>query len=164
MPLRARKRLFYSIGITAIASELVWMECLLLIWTLFIGMFLLRKIKVLIVEPYVTLGALMGAAAGYLLIGYPGAYLLHTLLLWHPASFDQALLPVVGDPLQQPMRTFPAMVLAPFGSLTTVGHALVHPRHLLGLTGSLLITLMGQRYMAVLIALILGRFHRRKAF
>lgn len=59
------------------------------------------------------------------------------------------------------MRTFPAMVLASFGSLTTVGNAIVQPRELLGMTGSLVITLLGQLYVAVLIALILGRFHRR---
>ena len=83
-PLQARKRLFYAVGIAAIASELLWVVCLashpslvphlaiprLLIWSLFIGLFLLRKVKALMVEPYVTAAVVMGAAAGYLLIGY----------------------------------------------------------------------------------------------
>lgn len=174
-PLQAHRRLLYGLGIAAIAMELVWLVCMqahlplgphlaiprLLIWTLFIGDFLLRKVKSLMIEPYVTLAVLMGAAAGYLLIGYLGAFLLHTLLLWHPAAFDRALLPAGTDPLLEPMRTFPAMVLASFGALTTVGNPITLPRQLLGSTGSLVITLTGQLYVAVLIALILGRFHRR---
>lgn len=176
-PIQARKRQFYALGSGAIASELLWLICLacqlplaphlsiprLLLWTLFIGSFLLRKIKALMIEPYVTTAVVMGAAAGYMLIGYLGAYLLHTLLLWQPAGFDRGLLPMGGDPLLAPMRTFPSMVLASFGSLTTVGNAIVQPGGLLGMTGSLMITLMGQLYVAVLIALILGRFHRRNA-
>jgi hypothetical protein len=175
LQMQMHRRLLYGLGIAAIVMELVWMVCLqghlvlgahlaiprLLIWTLFIGDFLLRKVRSLMLEPYVTLAVLMGAAAGYLLIGYLGAFLLHTLLLWHPASFDRALLPAGTDPLLEPMRTFPAMVLASFGSLTTVGNPITLPRHLLGSTGGLVITLTGQLYVAVLIALILGRFHRR---
>lgn len=174
-PLQTHRRLLYGLGTGAIAMELLWILCTqahlplaahlaiprLLIWTLFIGDFMLRKVKALMLEPYVTLAVLMGAAAGYLLIGYLGAFLLHTLLLWHPASFDQALLPAGTDPLLEPMRTFPAMVVASFGSLTTVGNPITLPRHLLGSTSGLLITLTGQLYVAVLIALILGRFHRR---
>jgi len=174
-PLQARKRSFYGLGMGTIAYELVWLFSLtshsslvlhlaiprLLLWTLFIGTFLLREVKVLMVEPYVTLEVVMGASAGYLLIGYLGAFLLHTLLLWHPASFDLALLPLGSASLQDPMRTFPAMVLASFGSLTTMGNAIALPRQLLGSTGCMVITLIGQLYVAVLIALILGRFHRR---
>jgi len=174
-PLQARKRSFYGLGIGTIAYELLWLFSLtsdsslalhlaiprLLLWTLFIGTFLLRKVKVLMVEPYVTLEVVMGASAGYLLIGYLGAFLLHTLLLWHPASFDQALLPMGSASVQDPMRTFPAMVLASFGSLTTTGNAITLPRQLLGSTACMVITLVGQLYVAVLIALILGRFHRR---
>ena len=176
-PLQRRRRLLYGLGIAAIAMELMGLICLqahlplgahlaiprLLIWTLFIGDFMLRKVRALMLEPYVTLAVLMGAAAGYLLIGYLGAFLLHTLLLWHPTSFDQALLPLGSDPRLEPMRTFPAMVLASFGSLTTVGNPITLPRHLLGSTGGLVVTLTGQLYVAVLIALILGRFHRRDA-
>jgi hypothetical protein len=174
-PLRARRRLFYGLGTAAIAMELVWILALatypalarhlsiphLLIWVVFIVTFLLRKTRVLMREPYVTLSVVMGAAAGYLLIGYAGGFLLHTLLLWQPSGFDLALLPDGSAHTSDPLRDFPTMVLASFSSLTTLGTTILRPGPLLSTTGGLVITLTGQLYVAVLIGLILGRFHRR---
>ena len=174
-PLRAHRKSFYGLGIAAIASELLWMFGLahwpaltihlaslhLVIWTLFIGAFLLRKSLALMLEPYVTKAVVMGAAAGYLLIGYLGAFLLHTLLLWHPDAFDLSQLPPGVDPVHSPQRAFPAMEVASFGALTTSGSAIAQPGEVLASTGCLVITILGQLYVAVLIALILGRFHRR---
>lgn len=174
-PLQARKRYFYGLGIAAIASELLWMLGLaiwpslaihlaslhLVIWSLFISAFLLRKVLALMLEPYVTQAVVMGAAAGYLLIGYLGAFLLHTLLLWHPAAFDLSQLPAGINPVLMPQRAFPSMVVASFGALTTTGVAIARPGEVLASTGCLAITIVGQLYVAVLIALILGRFHRR---
>lgn len=174
-PLRARKRLFYGLGAAAIVSELAWLFVLvtnaslalhlailqLLIWGLFIATFLVRGVKTLMMEPYVTLAVVMGAAAGYLLIGYLGGFLLHTLLLWQPEAFDVSLVAPGFDPSLHPLRVFPAMVMASFQSLTTTGGSLARPGFLLPSTGSLVITLVGQMYLAVLLSLVLGRFHRR---
>lgn len=174
-PLRARKRLFYGLGIAAIVSELAWLFVLLTdaslaqhlailhlqVWGLFIATFLLREVKALMLEPYVTLAVVMGAAAGYLLIGYLGAFLLHTLLLWQPEAFDVSQIMPGFDPSLHPLRMFPSMVVASFQSLTTTGGPMARPGYLLPSTGSLVITLAGQLYLAVLIALVLGRFHRR---
>lgn len=176
-PLQARRRILYSLGAAAIVSELLWLVVLvsdfslalhlaiahLLIWSLFIGTFLLRKVKALMLEPYVTLAVVMGAAAGYLLIGYLGGFLLHTLLLWQPSAFNAAVVAPDFNPQLHPLKVFPAMVLASFGSLTTVGSAIARPGQLIATTGGMVITLTGQLYVAVLIALILGRFHRRGA-
>lgn len=174
-PLQARRRMLYRLGIAAIVSELAWLLVLLantslalhlaiahlLVWFLFIGIFLIRKVRVLMLEPYVTLAVLMGAAAGYLLIGYLGGFLLHTLLLWQPQAFDLALVSPGFDPRLHPLHAFPAMVMASFQSLTTTGSAVGRPGYLLFPTGALVITVAGQLYVAVLIALILGRFHHR---
>lgn len=89
-PLQANKRLLYGLGMAAITCELLWLLALvidfslaqhlailhLLVWGTFISTFLLRKAKALMIEPYVTLAVVMGAASGYLLIGYLGAFLL----------------------------------------------------------------------------------------
>jgi hypothetical protein len=174
-PLRVRKHFFYCLGIAAIASELLWLLSLalhrgvaihlciahLVIWTLFIGVFLLRKVKALMLEPYVTQSVVMGAASGYLLIGYLGAFMLHTLLLWHPEAFAVGQLMPGLDPIQEPLRAFPAMVVASFGALTTTGADISRTGQVLASTACLAITIVGQLYVAVLIALILGRFHRR---
>jgi hypothetical protein len=134
----------------------------LIIWSLFIGLFLLRMTRALMREPYVTPSVVMGAAAGYLLIGYFGALLLNTLLLWQPEAFNLALLPPAVDPLREPTRTFPALLMASLGSLTTTGTSITLPNQLLGSTASLVIALLGQLYVAVLIALVLGRFRQRR--
>lgn len=173
--LRARKRAFYALGCLAIANEIAWVAIVvinpalgrhlsiphLLIWALFIGVFLLRQMQGLMREPYVTLEVVMGAAAGYLLIGYLGGFLLHTAQLWEPNAFDPKLFPAGINPALDPIHTAPALVLASFSCLTTLALPVSGKDQLLGLTGSLLITLMGQLYLAVMIGLILGRFHRR---
>ncbi len=175
-PLRARKRLSYGLGIAAIGSELLWLLAMatqqglaihlglfhLLIWTLFIGVFLLRKVRALMLEPYVTQAVVLGAASGYLLIGYLGAFLLHTLLIWQPEAFSLSQLAPGIDPVGAPLHAFPSLVMASFGALTTTGAAIGRPGEVLASTGCLAITIAGQLYVAVLIALILGRFHRRR--
>jgi len=174
-PLRARRKVFYGLGIAAVGSELVWLLGLftdpglaihlgivhLLIWSLFIGVFLLRKVRALMLEPYVTQAVVMGAASGYLLIGYLGAFLLHTLLLWQPAAFSLDQLAPGINPIEAPLHAFPSMVMASFGALTSTGAEIGRPGELLAATGCMAITILGQLYVAVLIALILGRFHRR---
>jgi hypothetical protein len=174
--LQARKQLMFRLGGLAIFSELIWLCTVylhmpwmlhlaiprLIIWSLFIGLFLLRMTRALMREPYVTPSVVMGAAAGYLLIGYFGALLLNTLLLWQPEAFNLALLPPAVDPLREPTRTFPALLMASLGSLTTTGTSITLPNQLLGSTASLVIALLGQLYVAVLIALVLGRFRQRR--
>jgi hypothetical protein len=53
------------------------------------------------------------------------------------------------------------MVMASFGALTTTGADINQPGQVLASTACMAITIVGQLYVAVLIALILGRFHRR---
>jgi hypothetical protein len=46
--------------------------------------------------------------------------------------------------------------------LTTVGTPVVNPTDVLGQVAVTIITVSGQLYVAILIALILGRYHKRK--
>ncbi len=174
-PLQVHKRWLYGLGISAIGFELFWLASLvkspelarhltfphLLIWTLFIAFFLVRKVRALMMEPYVTLAVLLGAAAGYLLIGYLGGFLLHTLLIWQPLAFNLDYLPARINPINEPLRAFPSMVTASFEALTTVNNSVSSAGHLLGHIGTLMITILGQLYVAVLIGLVLSRFHQR---
>lgn len=170
-----RRRAFFVLGMVTVLTEVMWVVLLglypsiarhlsvphLLIWVLFIGVFLLRMIRGLMREPYVTVEVVMGAASGYLLIGYLGGFLLHTTELWQPDGFDPQLFPKGVSDSTDPLRTAPALMLASLSCLTAVTVPVSGPGKLLSLTSGLAITLVGQLYMAVLIALILGRFHRR---
>ncbi|MFZ0408328.1 MAG: hypothetical protein WAM11_09495 [Cyanobium sp.] len=174
-PLEIHKRWLYGLGISAIGFELIWLSTLvhmpslakhltlphLLIWALFIAYFLVRKVRTLMMEPYVTMGVLQGAAAGYLLIGYLGAFLLHTLLIWQPLAFNLDYLPARINPITEPLRAFPSMVTASLEALTTTSNSISNSGYLLGHIGTLIITILGQLYVAVLIGLVLGRFHQR---
>jgi hypothetical protein len=169
------KAWMYALGCAAIGTETLWLLTLvtdtslalqvaiphLLIWGLFIGFFMLRSIRSLILETYVNASVLMGAAANYLLIGYLGGFLLHTLLLWDQNAFVPELVTPSLHPDLHPLRARPAMVLASFASLTTLGTPVARPQALAVTTACLAIAIVGQLFVAVLIALILGRFHRR---
>jgi hypothetical protein len=173
--LRTRLWLFAGLGIAGVLSQVLLLLGMtlapgltihlaigdLIIWSVFLGAVIQRLTRALMREPYVTLAVVMGAAAGYLLIGYLGAFLLHTLLLLHPGDFAIAQLSPGIDPTVQPLQTFPAMVTASFGALTTSGSAIGKPGAVLPASATLAITILGQLYVAVLIALILGRFHHR---
>ena len=64
--------------------------------------------------------------------------------------------------MHEPRQAQMAMVIASFGALTTTGGDIGRPGEVLAATGSLAITILGQLYVVGLIALILGRFHRRE--
>lgn len=172
--LRAHKRWLYGLGTSAIIFEVVWLACMvhlpalakhltlfhLLLWALFIGVFIERKVRSLMLEPYVTVYVLMGACSGYLLIGYAGGFLLHSLMIWHPAAVDPAYLPAGIDPVAHPLKVFPAMVSASFEALTTLSNGISRPGDLGSRVCCLRIAILGQLYVAMLIGLILGRFHQ----
>ncbi|MEI7665049.1 MAG: hypothetical protein WCI65_03260 [Synechococcaceae cyanobacterium ELA263] len=175
-PLRSKKRWIYGLGVSSIGIELIWLTSLaespgmalhltiprLVIWSLFITIFLVRKVRALMLEPYVTLGVLQGAAAGYLLIGYLGAFLLHTLFIFQPIAFNIHYLPSRINPITEPLRVPPSMVAASYEALTAVSNSISSHGYLLGHIGTLVITLLGQLYIAVLIGLVLGRFHQHQ--
>jgi hypothetical protein len=172
--LRVHKGWLYGLGSSAIVFELIWLIGMaripslakhltivhLLIWALFIGYFLVRKVRTLMLEPYVTVYVLMGASTGYLLIGYLGAFLLHSLMIWQPGAMDPAYLPAGIDPIATPLKVFPSMVCASFEALTTLSNAVSRPGSLGSHVGCLTIAIMGQLYIAMLIGLILGRFQQ----
>jgi hypothetical protein len=171
---RSHKGWLYGLGTSAIIFEVIWLICMvnlpslarhltlihLLLWALFIAFFIVRKVRSLILEPYVTVYVLLGACSGYLLIGYAGAFLLHSLMIWHPGAIDPAYLPAGIDPARQPLQVFPAMVSASFEALTTLSNGVSRSGDLGGRVCCLSIAIVGQLYVAMLIGLILGRFHQ----
>ena len=96
----------------------------------------------------------MGAGAGYLLLGLLGGVLLNTLYDIQPLAFTN----ISPDIAPSAMLT-----LAAFGFLTSLGSNIVNQQVLLGQVGALSITLVGQLYVAIVIAMVLGRFHHRRS-
>jgi hypothetical protein len=126
----------------------------LVFWQTLMLYLLWRLVVALIEEPSFNTTVVMGAAAGYLMLGYAGGIALTTLYALEPAAF---LLP------PPPAGTSGALVYAPhllagsFTALTTLGSGLINPAVLSGQTVVLLITAMGQLYVAILIGSVLGK-------
>lgn len=171
--LRKGRRLLYLLGASGFVVELVWfildLNSILshadnflyfnqpalsllrfTLWFLFFGLFLIRMIKSLIREPFVTSSVVMGAGAGYLMLGFVGGVLLNTIFYFQPVAF-----------VSLPQNPTAILNIAAFGYLTTLGSSVVNQDYPLGQIGALLITLAGQLYVAILIALVLGRYHSR---
>ena len=126
----------------------------LVVWLVLMLQLLWNLINALAEEPVFNGDLLMGAAAGYLLVGFTGGIVLNSLLVLDPAAFN---LPAHGHALPDGIGHAPAMLGAAFASLTTVGSPVLASGSLTSLTGSVGITIVGQLYVAILIAGVLGK-------
>ncbi len=171
----------YTLGSLAIVLEVVWhlMSHLnaslaraltvphVIVWLLFLTLVLFRKVKSLMREPFVTLPVVMGAAGGYLLVGIAGGLLLTALWVFHPDAFNVAALPSADAANGQGLLNLGKLSVAPglmagaINLLTTVGSDVLNPKDVAAQVSSSVITVTGQLYVAILIALILGRFQQR---
>ncbi len=174
-PLVSTRPLVYGLGGLAIALEGVWHLALafdpplgrivtvphVIAWLLFFLLALMRKVKTLVREPFVTLAVVMGATSGYLLVGIAGGVMLVALRVLHPGAFAISALPVLNQHNADAVAMAPALMAAAFEILTTVGSGVLRSASVTGQVITVVITISGQLYIAILIALILGRFHRR---
>jgi hypothetical protein len=91
----------YCLGSLAIAMEIPYALLVLqhqgptffftvvhvVVWIAFFALYLFRMVRSLVREPYVTTFVVMGAAAGYLLIGFSGGIVLDALMYLSSDSF-----------------------------------------------------------------------------
>jgi hypothetical protein len=164
--LRRRQLVIY--WTLALAMELVWQVALeinpsmavqlsvlhLVVWLSLMLVVLWGLVNALAEEPVFNGDLLMGAAAGYLLVGFTGGIVLNSLLVLDPAAFN---LPAHGHALPDGIGHAPAMLGASFASLTTIGSPVLKSGSLTSLTASVGITIVGQLYVAILIAGVLGK-------
>jgi len=88
------------------------------------------------------------------LVGFTGGIVLNSLLVLDPAAFN---LPPHGHALPDGIGHAPALLGAAFASLTTVGSPVLNNGSLTSLTASVGITIVGQLYVAIMIAGVLGK-------
>ena len=126
----------------------------LLLWLILLLFLLWGLVNALAEEPVFSGPVLMGAAGGYLLVGFAGGIVLNSLLVLEPAAFD---LPPSTNGLAVGIAQAPTVLGAAFGCLTTLGSPVLRLDHLSVLTASVAIAVMGQLYIAILIAGVLGK-------
>lgn len=163
-----------TLWLLALAVEVIWQAALvlnpplavqlsvihLLIWLVLLLTLLWGLVSALAEEPFFNGNLLMGAAAGYLLVGFTGGVVLNSLLVLDPAAFN---LPAHGHDLPDGVGHAPAMLGAAFASLTTLGSPALKTDSLTSLTAGVAITIVGQLYVAILIAGILGKPRQQAA-
>jgi hypothetical protein len=180
--LRRGRRLVYLLGSLAIGLEVLWHVLAqlhspfarpltvphVIVWLVFLTLVLFRKVKTLMREPYVTVPVVLGAAGGYLMVGIAGGLLLTALWVFHPGAFAISALPngasvMWMDPQSaRHLSMAPALMAGAINLLTTVGTPVLNPSDVAAQVSSSVITVTGQLYVAILIALILGRFQQRR--
>ena len=172
-------RLYPFLGLAAILSQLYWLlvphhvrftgVVLAIVFALFFLWTLHRLVGVLALEQHINRRVVGGALAGYLLLGICGGLLLCVIESLQPGSFRSAL--DGSDPL---MRGGGLQVLSPltliwerdflrfnyfaFVSLTTVGYGDIIPVKPLAQMVSLMLSIVGPLYIAVVMGVLISRF------
>lgn len=167
-----RRRWLKNGWLMAAGVELLWQTSLLLapalavqlsvlhvvVWLALMLDVLWSLISALAEEPVFSGALVMGAAAGYLLIGFTGGIVLNSLLVLDPSAFQ---LPASRaehlEHLPVAIAQAPQMIGAAFGSLTTLGSSVLSGQNLTSVSASVAITIVGQLYVAILIAGVLGK-------
>jgi hypothetical protein len=173
--LKGSRPVMYALGCLAIVFEVIWHLALIwtpdfgrvltmphvVVWVMFLLLAVVRKVRSLIREPFVTMSVVLGAASGYLTVGIAGGVLLTAMWVLQPAAFVAANLPAIGLSGEASVAVAPALMAASFGLLTTVGTEVLTSSNVTVQVLSNVITIAGQLYVAILIALILGRVQKR---
>jgi hypothetical protein len=163
-----RRRLIAMAWVACVVMEVLWQGVLtvspdlalqlcaprLLLWLILLPYVLWSLVNALAEEPVFSGSVLMGAASGYLLVGFTGGIVLNTLMVLEPAAFD---LPQTSGGLAAGLAHAPTVLGAAFGCLTTLGSPVLRLDHLSVLIASVGIAVVGQLYIAILIAGVLGK-------
>ncbi|MEA5392236.1 potassium channel family protein [Cyanobium gracile UHCC 0139] len=170
-------RLYLALGGANLVAQLYWLLTpesrrlsgvpLLLITTLFIGWSLVRLLRTLGREPRVTRSVVVGAVAGYLLLGLSGGLVLSVLETIQPGSFlantadGQAAIvrSHAGVPTSNHWELdFARINYFAFVSLTTTGYGDITPARPPARMASVVLGITGPLYIAVILGVLINRF------
>jgi hypothetical protein len=170
--------LYRALGLATLASGLGWYlsplsfrsagVLMLVLWTLFMGWSTVRLVRGLGYERRVNTRVLMGAFAGYLLIGLTAGLLFSVIESIHSGSFSSVHGAATGSlPLSDVLSaqgTEPAWQLNfvrlnyfAFVSLTTVGFGDITPLTSQAQMASVAVSVIGTLYLAVVMGLLISR-------
>jgi len=175
---RFRNLGYRALGIAAITSHCIWLFTplshqstgisMLLLWTLFLASSTLRLLEMLGQESVVNLKVLMGAVAGYLMLGLTAGLLLSGLETLHPGSFSgvsQAGGELMGTPDGGGLFSgkvwvdrFVRLNYFSFVTLTTTGYGDILAVSRPAMIATLLISVIGTIYIAVVLGLFISRY------
>ena len=170
--LNVHDRIYQALGLIALFTQLLWLFTpmhwqfsgvpLVLSWTLMVGWSVVRLVKRLASEQHVNLSVLMGAAAGYLLIGLTSGLVMVGVETIQPNSFEPMTMPNGADmsnaSVLEWMPVFAQINYFAFICLTTVGFGDITPMNPLARMLAVSTGVIGQLYLAVVMGILIGRF------
>ena len=165
-------RMYQALGLIALFTQLLWLFTpmhwqfsgvpLVLSWTLMVGWSVVRLVKRLASEQHVNSSVLMGAAAGYLLIGLTSGLVMVGVETIQPNSFEPMTMPDGADmsnaSMLEWMPVFAQINYFAFICLTTLGFGDITPVHPLARMLAVTTGVVGQLYLAVVMGILIGRF------
>ena len=171
--LTLQDRLYQGLGLVALTALLLWLLTpvrwessgvpLVLSWGVLVGWSVTRLVERLAGERRVTTSMLMGAAAGYLLLGLTSGLVMSAVETIQPGSFEPLDIPITNAAGQNNTVIGSAQVFAQinyfaFICLTTVGFGDINPE--LPLARMLAVTtgIAGPLYLAVVMGVLIGRY------
>jgi len=171
-------RLYWLLGMAALVSSLGWYltplsargtgVAMLILWTLFVGWSTVRLVRGLGYEQRITGRVLMGACAGYLLIGLTGGLLFSALETIHSGSFSSVHGSAIRVPNTDQLNGTANMLVWQFNfvrlnyfafvSLTTVGYGDIAPIEPVARLASVALSVLGPFYIAVVVGIVVSRY------
>lgn len=168
-----RDRSYQMLGAVALVSQLVWLFTplrlsssgvpLILSWSLLVGWSVIRLVERLATETKVTRSVLMGAAAGYVLIGLTAGLVMSAVETIQPNSFEplESPLPVLFGANSNVLETAPYfghINYYAFVCLTTLGFGDITPTLPLARMLSVVTSVAGPLYLATVMGVLIGRY------
>lgn len=168
-----RDKLYQLLAVVALTSQLIWVMTpvkwtstgmpLVLSWSVLVGWSVLRLVESLASERRVSRSMLMGAAAGYLLLGLTAGLVMSAVETIQPNSFEPLDVPLQtltgGDTsVLESAPVFARLNYFAFVCLTTVGFGDINP--MLPLSRMLAVTtsIIGPLYLAVVMGVLISRY------
>ena len=166
-------RLYQLLGLGALSALLLWQITpirwvvsgvpLVLTWSVLVGWSVIRLVERLSQERRVTSGLLMGAAAGYLLLGLTAGLVMSAVETIQPGSF--APLNMFQESASGPnasvlmkLNDFSQINYFAFICLTTVGFGDIQPVMPISQMLAVVTGIIGPLYLAVVMGVLIGRY------
>ncbi len=166
-------RLYQLLGLAALIALLMWEVTpvrwvisgvpLVLTWSVLVGWSVIRLVEQLSQERKVTAGLLMGAAAGYMLLGLTAGLVMSAVETIQPGSFEP--LNILQESSSGPdasvlvsTRAFSQINYFAFICLTTVGFGDIQPVMPISRMLAVVTGIIGPLYLAVVMGVLIGRY------
>lgn len=166
-------KLYQLLGLVALSTQLIWVLTpvkwtttgipLVLSWSVLVGWSVIRLVKSLASQRRVSRSMLMGAAAGYLLLGLTAGLVMSAVETIQPNSFEPLEIPTHSlsggnASVLESAPVFARINYFAFICLTTVGFGDINPTQPLSRILAVVTGIAGPLYLALVMGVLISRY------